>query len=86
MCVVDVKVDARVNLPLAMKSARFCFSPRGWDNGDSDRYLPALFYGCIPVMSDPLEAMPLHELAELRWEKTVLAIDYSGRSSQCFAS
>ena len=34
------------SLPVAMASARFCFSPRGWNGGDSDRYLAALLYGC----------------------------------------
>ena len=43
----------------AMAAAHFCFSPRGWDNGDSDRYLPAVLHGCVPLMSDRLEGMPL---------------------------
>ena len=63
MCIHDTGrsgVNA-VDIPSAMRTSRFCFSPRGWDNGDSDRYLPALLHGCIPVLSDPLEAMPLQE-------------------------
>ena len=64
MCIVNTE-DAQMvkerppNIPEAMMESRFCYSPRGWDQGDSDRYLPAVVYGCVPVMSDRLEAMPL---------------------------
>ena len=63
------------SLPVAMASARFCYSPRGWNGGDSDRYLAALLYGCVPLMSDRLEAMPLHEHPEVRWHASALAAD-----------
>ena len=49
------------SLATAMAAAHFCFSPRGWDMGDSDRYLPAVLHGCVPVMSDRVEGMPLQE-------------------------
>ena len=63
------------SIPTAMLRSRFCFSPRGWDQGDSDRYLPAIMYGCVPVMSDRLEGMPLDELPEMKWGEAALAIE-----------
>uniref|UniRef100_A0A7S0J291 Exostosin GT47 domain-containing protein n=1 Tax=Calcidiscus leptoporus TaxID=127549 RepID=A0A7S0J291_9EUKA len=60
-----------------MKSARYCYVPKGWDMGDSDRYLPALLYGCVPVMADPLEAMPLVEHPEMDWEHAALYVQRS---------
>jgi len=80
MCIVNTE-DAQMvkerppNIPEAMMESRFCYSPRGWDQGDSDRYLPAVVYGCVPVMSDRLEAMPLEELPDLSWNETVVAIE-----------
>ena len=53
------------SLAAAMAAARFCFSPRGWDMGDSDRYLPAVLRGCVPLMSDRVEGMPLQASSEL---------------------
>jgi len=64
-----------VPIPQAMKDAHYCYSPRGWDQGDSDRYLPALLYGCVPIMSDRLEALPYQELPEMRWNETTLYVD-----------
>eukprot|EP00966_Prymnesium_polylepis_P248179 5738413-Prymnesium_polylepis.1 len=37
----------------AMSRADYCYSPLGWDNGDSDRYLPAVLHGCVPVRAGP---------------------------------
>ena len=34
----------------SLSRADYCYSPLGWDNGDSDRYLPAVLHGCVPVM------------------------------------
>ena len=59
----------------AMSTARFCYSPKGWDMGDSDRYLPSVLYGCVPVMSDKLEAMPLHEHPDVAWADAALAVE-----------
>ena len=70
-----VTYRALPSIPESMLSSRFCYSPRGWDQGDSDRYLPAILYGCIPVMSDRIEAMPLDELPEMKWNATALAIE-----------
>lgn len=63
------------SIPVSMLSSRYCFSPRGWDQGDSDRYLPSLLYGCIPVMSDRLEGMPLDEHPQMMWNITALAAE-----------
>ena len=51
-------------LPRAMANSDFCFSPLGQSDGDSDRYLPALLYGCIPVFADSAEreARPFDEI------------------------
>jgi hypothetical protein len=57
----------------SMLSSRFCLSPLGQFGGDSDRYLPAILYGCVPVMTHRLEAMPLSEHPEMRWNETVRA-------------
>ncbi len=39
--------------------------------------MPALFWGCVPVMSDRLEGMPLEELPDLDWNASTLAIDHA---------
>lgn len=36
-------------MPRMFASSTFCFSPLGTNEGDSDRYLPAILYGCIPI-------------------------------------
>lgn len=78
MCIVGTnrqdEASRRVDMPTAMRDAHYCYSPRGWDNGDSDRYTPAILYGCVPLMADPLEAMPLEELPELSWPSMALAV------------
>ena len=45
----------------AMSRSDFCLSPLGVSEGDSDRYLPAILYGCIPVWVHPGEVAPLDE-------------------------
>ncbi|KAL1520662.1 hypothetical protein AB1Y20_022234 [Prymnesium parvum] len=72
-CAGASKWELALDMSRALSSADFCYSPLGWDNGDSDRYLPAVLHGCIPVMSDPLEAMPLEELPDLHWPDFTLA-------------
>ena len=54
----------RVRAPFALRA-----------QGDSDRYLPALLYGCIPVLSDRIEAMPLDELPEMQWTSATLGLE-----------
>lgn len=44
--------------------------------GDSDRYLPAMLYGCIPVFMQPDEAGPFDELLPWANMSTNLAGDY----------
>ena len=39
------------------------------------RYLPALFWGCVPVMSDRLEGMPLEDLPDVSWNESALAVE-----------
>ena len=47
-CVVNTEDAGRqLQLPEAMRRSEFCYSPRGWDQGDSDRYLPAVLHGCV---------------------------------------
>lgn len=52
--------------PLAatMADADFCGSPVGMYDGDSDRYLPAMLYGCVPVFFHAREARPFDEVLE----------------------
>ena len=87
MCVTNTIDKSKVNgndrtalrapsIPEAMIHSRFCYAPRGWDQGDSDRYLPAIMYGCIPIMSDKLEGMPLEELPEMAWNASTLAVEH----------
>lgn len=35
-----------------MGNSEFCLSPLGQYEGDSDRYLPALLYGCVRIRLD----------------------------------
>lgn len=78
MCIVATnrqdESTRRVDMATAMRDAHYCYSPRGWDNGDSDRYTPAILYGCVPLMADQLEGMPLEELPELSWPSMALAV------------
>jgi hypothetical protein len=53
-------------LPRAMASSDFCLSPLGQMDGDSDRYLPAMLYGCVPVFTCDDEARPFDEVID--WE------------------
>jgi hypothetical protein len=43
-------VPLSVSMLEMMRNATFCFSPLGHVGGDTDRYLPALLTGCIPIM------------------------------------
>jgi len=67
-----------------MSKADFCYSPLGQFEGDTDRYVPAMLFGCIPVMLSraylvgsmlvPM-AMPLGE--RLDWSKFSVQIEMS---------
>ena len=46
----------------SMASSDFCYAPLGQHHGDSDRYLPALLYGCVPVFIKEDEAGPFREV------------------------
>lgn len=50
----------------SMARATFCYSPLGGHGGDSDRYLPAVLYGCIPIFCDD-DVPPLAQV--IRWER-----------------
>lgn len=58
-----------------MLQADFCGSPPGWDDGDSDRYLPAVLFGCIPVFFSKHESRPLEELPEMQWANVSVRVD-----------
>lgn len=51
----------------AMAESDFCLSPPGQTQGDSDRYLPALLFGCIPVFVCDGEQLPLSDV--IPWNK-----------------
>ena len=55
-----------------MASSDFCLSPLGQNEGDSDRYLPAILYGCIPVFLCPGEEPPFSEV--LPWRNISLRL------------
>ena len=59
-------------LARAMSLSDFCYSPLGQHHGDSDRYLPALLYGCIPVFVKEDEAGPFREA--LAWDEVSLRL------------
>ena len=50
----------------SMANSDFCYSPLGQHHGDSDRSLPALLYGCIPVFIKENEEGPFRELLPWR--------------------
>ena len=60
-----------------LQDSDFCYSPLGGNGGDTDRYVPAILFGCLPVLlnsafGEPhpfriLQALPLEEV--LRWEE-----------------
>jgi len=65
-----------------MSNAEFCFSPLGQSEGDTDRYVPAIMFGCIPVMLRTVllsatqhapMAFPMDE--RLDWSSFSLAVD-----------
>eukprot|EP00326_Haptolina_ericina_P021364 CAMPEP_0181189688 /NCGR_PEP_ID=MMETSP1096-20121128/11793_1 /TAXON_ID=156174 ORGANISM="Chrysochromulina ericina, Strain CCMP281" /NCGR_SAMPLE_ID=MMETSP1096 /ASSEMBLY_ACC=CAM_ASM_000453 /LENGTH=231 /DNA_ID=CAMNT_0023278853 /DNA_START=23 /DNA_END=718 /DNA_ORIENTATION=- len=56
----------------AMSASDFCYSPLGQRHGDSDRYLPAILYGCIPVFIKEEEAGPFDEI--INWSLVSLQL------------
>ena len=48
----DVASPLRQKISFAeqMSDSMFCYSPLGQFGGDTDRYIPAMLFGCIPVM------------------------------------
>ena len=55
-----------------MASSDFCYSPPGQYHGDSDRYLPAVLYGCIPIFAKDGETPPFDDV--LPWSNVSLQI------------
>ena len=55
-----------------MASSDFCYTPPGAAHGDSDRYLPAVLYGCVPVFVKDGEVLPFEE--ELPWHRVALTL------------
>ena len=68
---IDVDTDPEWFVK-AMASSDFCFSPLGQTQGDSDRYLPAVLYGCVPVFPLPGEALPFEDV--LDWNETAVRL------------
>eukprot|EP00899_Mesostigma_viride_P000472 jgi/Mesvir1/10425/Mv12689-RA.1 len=64
---------ARLEYAREMLRATFCYVPLGKFGGDPDRYLPAILFGCIPVMAgsrqDAPMVEPLEEHPALDWRK-----------------
>ena len=59
-------------MPRAMALSDFCYAPLGQSDGDSDRYLPAVLYGCIPIFAQEHEALPLEEGVD--WSAAALRV------------
>ena len=70
-CIWNTLTTTGRALAPSMRASRYCLSPLGQFNGDSDRYLPAVLYGCVPIMTNRLEIMPLSEHPDMRWNETV---------------
>ena len=68
--------DEEYWFPRMMTESTFCLSPLGQHMGDSDRYLPAMLYGCIPVFMQPDEAGPFDDLLPWANMSINLAGDY----------
>lgn len=62
------ELDEYLNYAKEMRMSRFCFVPLGQFAGDSDRYLPAILFGCIPVFlgqkSTQGQALPYDEVID----------------------
>ena len=59
-------------MPRRMAESSFCFSPLGTNEGDSDRYLPAVLYGCIPIFAKDGETPPFDDV--LPWPNVSLQV------------
>ena len=59
-------------MPQQMATSDFCFSPNGANEGDSDRYLPAMLYGCIPVFVTG-DVPPFADVVS--WEHVALSVE-----------
>jgi hypothetical protein len=81
----DTEQPIQINSTFAdeMPNATFCYSPLGHDAGDTDRYIPAILFGCIPVMLSgtvrdghrvPM-ALPLEEHPEMDWPSFAVLIE-----------
>jgi len=66
------KTEKNVRFDHWMPRCVFCGSPPGWEGGDSDRYLPALVHGCIPVFLLEGEAMPFEETVD--WTSSAVRV------------
>ena len=56
----------------SMASSDFCYSPPGQYHGDSDRYLPAVLYGCIPIFVKDGETPPFDDV--IPWANVSLQV------------
>ena len=66
-------------LATMMTRSDFCYAPSGQSEGDSDRYLPALLYGCVPVFAWSDEEGPYSDLID--WDQISIRVDPSGLAS-----
>ena len=74
---VSAGLGGRVSISDAMLSASFCGSPPGKQDGDSDRFLPALLFGCIPVFFEhdgQREWRPLEGHPDVPWDAFSLRV------------
>ena len=60
------------NIAFWMQRSVFCASPPGWDEGDSNRYLPAIAFGCIPVFLLDDEELPFQGI--INWTNSAVRL------------
>ncbi|KAK3263410.1 hypothetical protein CYMTET_27783 [Cymbomonas tetramitiformis] len=86
--IINTPTNKEINFPEAMLSSTFCFSPLGVNLGDTDRYVAAMMFGCIPVMikrtymahdsrqHTPVQmSLPLFEHPLIPWHKFAVLVD-----------
>mmetsp|Transcript_6263 Transcript_6263/g.23078 ORF Transcript_6263/g.23078 Transcript_6263/m.23078 type:complete len:742 (-) Transcript_6263:220-2445(-) len=59
--IANLTKQPSLNFAKQMSSTQFCLSAPGQQGGDSDRYLPAVLLGCIPVVMPADDTMPFED-------------------------
>ena len=65
---LELTKQPKLNFAEQMSQTKFCLSAPGLRGGDSDRYLPAILFGCIPVLLPEDDVMPFQDDV-IPWDK-----------------